>query len=137
METTPMPRKQIAALLVVLVCACSFVSADPGRRNVTLYFGGFGGYSLPFTPREEISEKVAKARGTYCVGEYDSEGRLRLFIKFLRGREFFRHEYSYYDNTTLKTARVTNPEGKVRIVEFDTGGHQTANHQEASDGGRR
>lgn len=87
-----------------------------------VYYGGFSGYQLPLKPEEKLSKDTALSRKTYCMGYQDGGGRLYRFEKYLNGKLFFRHDYSYHADGTIKKSMTTNADGELRVLLFDETG---------------
>jgi len=97
-------------------------SSQPGQPSSEVYFLGFRGYSFPLVPTGAVSKEEALEQAAYCRAEYDANGRLSVFEKFLDGVLFFRHEYRYHANGVLREVRHTRPDRPDSIERFHESG---------------
>ena len=104
---------------VVLLVGCATTTSN--ASSDTLYFASFSGYSLPLKLVDKITKDEAVSRDSYYVGTYERGVLLRV-EKYFQGSLFFKHEYFYYDNGTLKEKRGVNADGKEIIILFDEKG---------------
>lgn len=111
----------IASFLFAVGCQAE-MSDSKNDLNGKIYYASFAGYSLPLKLVEEITEDEAFSRdASYCVGTYE-KGVLIRVEKYFGGSLFFKHEYFYYDNGTLKESRTVNDDGMERSVFYDEKG---------------
>lgn len=91
------------------------------------YFSSFSAVSHPLTPLTEIDENAARKLPTYYDAEYDSEGRLYRFTKYLRlkdpedrsvWQESFTEEYEYFASGRLKQRRHLISGGASKTWKF-------------------
>ena len=110
----------IAIFLFTIGCQAK-MSDSKNDVNGKVYFASFSGYSIPLKLVDEITEDEAVSRDSYYVATYE-KGVLLGVEKYFQGSLFFKHEYFYYDDGTLKEKRGINVDGKETINLFDEKG---------------
>jgi hypothetical protein len=120
-----------AALLVVIGVwlAAVFVRSVQKayeKHDPIEYYGGWGGYRHPIVLQHKITKAEADAVAAkgyaYVIGYFDADGKLVRVVKMLRGEVFFEFVYAYYPSRKLRSATVTASDGRVTVLEYDTGG---------------
>jgi hypothetical protein len=89
----------------------------------TRYFVTYSGVKLPFNLTGELQEHEVKNRNTFFRGYFDPEGRITGFDKIAYGDIELRHCYEYHGNGRLKQAEITDIDGEVMMLAFDTEGN--------------
>ena len=79
----------------------------PSNENQDLagqrvFYGGWFGYSFPRKPQEPIARDEALSRVSYYVADYDDNGRIAQFDKFLGGEFEWGDTYTYSGDGKLK-----------------------------------
>lgn len=92
------------------------------NREKIVFYESFAGFNIPLKPIGEISKEEALSRNSYCIGYYNDKGNLYRFEKYLDGNLFFRHDYQYYDNGSIKESKTINAAGEVVTHIFDKSG---------------
>lgn len=90
--------------------------------TTTRYFITYSGVKLPFNLVSELQEHEVQNRNTYFRGYFDSKERLSGFDKLAYGEIELQHRYTYHDNGRLSSAEITDIDGEVTMVLFDTEG---------------
>ncbi|MBF0220109.1 MAG: hypothetical protein HQL49_11385 [Gammaproteobacteria bacterium] len=88
----------------------------------TRYFISYSGVKLPLNlvnPIESIDN-----RNTFFRAHYDANERMVLCEKVVYGEVEISHQYQYYPDGTLKSAAITDEEGEVQALNFDTTGQR-------------
>ena len=89
----------------------------------TRFFVTYSGVKLPFNLVSELQASEVENRNTYFKGYFDAQGRLTGFDKLAYGEIELAHRYSYHDNGKLSSAEITDIEGEVTMLVFDTNGN--------------
>ncbi len=95
----------------------SKTAADLAGRHV--YYGGWGGYSLPRKPQEPIDEEEALRRTAYYVADYDDDGRLVRFDKYLDGELAWGDTYTYTVEGKPSQRIARNADGEETITDLE------------------
>jgi len=90
--------------------------------TTTRHFITYSGVKLPFNLVSELQEHEVQNRNTYFRGYFDSKERLSGFDKLAYGEIELQHRYTYHDNGRLSSAEITDIDGEVTMVVFDTEG---------------
>ena len=117
-----MAIKCVLCFLVVFYSLFFSKSGSSIEREGVKYYTTFAGYNLPLHLTEQISKGRALMMGTYYVGFFSPDGTLSQVEKYYQGNLFFRHEYSYHENGSLRRNCVTNADGHVTINHYDQSG---------------
>jgi hypothetical protein len=87
------------------------------------YYGGWGGYTVPFKPQEPLSEEEAKKREVYYIGYYDDK-LLTVFEKYQNNVLLWKDQYEYWENTAVLKKRImTQADGSEKPQDFDKKGN--------------
>lgn len=86
------------------------------------YFVTYTGIKLPFKLVNELQTGEVANRNTYFVGYFDGLDRLTGFDKLAYGEIELQHRYTYHDNGRLSAAEITDIDGEVTMLVFDTEG---------------
>jgi hypothetical protein len=97
-------------------------SANNESRGAPRFFVTYSGVKLPFNLVSELQEHEVQNRNTYFRGHFDSKERLTGFDKFAYGEVELKHRYRYHDNGRLSAAEITDIDGEVTMLVFDTEG---------------
>lgn len=88
----------------------------------TRYFITYSGVKLPFNLVSELQEQEVQNRNTFFRGFFDTKDRLTGFDKLAYGEIELQHRYTYHDNGKLASAEITDIDGEVTLLVFDTEG---------------
>ena len=103
--------------------------ADSSNAKLKIsYFSSFAGYNIPLKPIERIDKKEALSRRAYCVGYFNNKNQLIKFEKYIDGKLFFRHEYSYFPNGKIKENRGIDADGNDRLDIYNKKGKRISTH---------
>ncbi len=92
------------------------------RQPNTRYFVTYTGIKLPFKLVNELQAGEVQNRNTYFIGHFDGQDRLTGFDKLAYGEIELQHRYTYHDNGRLSAAEITDIDGEVTMLVFDTEG---------------
>ena len=70
----------------------------------------------------ELQTGEVENRNTYFRGYFDELDRLTGFDKLAYGDIELQHRYRYHDNGKLSAAEITDIDGEVTMLVFDTKG---------------
>ncbi len=104
----------IALFLILFGCDNGTKNTHPEKMNIT-YYESFYGYSHPLKLATKIDKDKALTSNSYVVGYYDDAGVLLIVERYVEGKVFFRHSYSYNDAGSLVERRSVNVEGTVVV----------------------
>jgi hypothetical protein len=90
--------------------------------QTTRYFVTYTGIKLPFKLVNELQAGEVQNRNTYFIGHFDGQDRLTGFDKLAYGEIELQHRYTYHDNGRLSAAEITDIDGEVTMLVFDTEG---------------
>ena len=93
---------------------------------VSRYFISYSGVKLPLKLVNEIEEGGLDNRNTFFRGYYDAQDRLIRCEKRVYGETELLHDYAYYDNGVLRQAEITDADGELTVLSFDTEGNPAA-----------
>ncbi|MGR8936066.1 MAG: DUF6156 family protein [Gammaproteobacteria bacterium] len=85
------------------------------------YFISYSGVKLPLklvNPLTDIDN-----RNTYFRGYYDNNGQLVLCQKVVYGEIELQHRYRYHPSGALQQAEITDADGEVNVLQFDSEGN--------------
>jgi hypothetical protein len=86
--------------------------------SITLrYFVSYSGIKLPLKLVNEITEQSLHNRNTYFCGHFDSDDKLLRCQKIVYGEVESEHVYTYYANSALKLAQITEDD-ETRELHF-------------------
>ncbi|WP_445357760.1 DUF6156 family protein [Microbulbifer sp. ANSA002] len=108
----------IASCLFAIGCQAE-MSDSENKMSDKVYFSSFSGYSIPLNLIGEITKDEAASLDSYYVAYFDDKGVLLSVEKYFRGSLFFKHDYFYHKNGSLKESRVVNADGKETVSFFD------------------
>jgi hypothetical protein len=97
-------------------------TAKSENRGSTRFFVTYSGVKLPFNLVNELQTSEVQNRNTYFTGYFDTQDRLTGFDKLAYGEIELMHRYSYHDNGKLSAAEITDIDGEVTMLIFDTEG---------------
>ncbi|ALG68821.1 DUF6156 family protein [Beggiatoa leptomitoformis] len=86
----------------------------------TEYFVSYTGMSLPLNLVNPVT--TTENRMTFFRAHYDTQDRIILCEKVVYGEIEFAHRYHYYPDGVLQTAEITDENGDVETLQFDTQG---------------
>ena len=89
-------------------------------QKVYRYFVTYSGIKLPFNLCEELEEAALSNRNTFFRAWYDAQNRITGFQKIVYGEVELEHSYKYGENSTLIMAEITNADGEVTVMHFDS-----------------
>lgn len=84
------------------------------------YFTSYSGVELPLRLINTLPD--IDNRNTYFRGYFDTDGRLLLCQKIVYGEIELQHSYRYYDSGILREAAITDTDGEVNVLHFDSEG---------------
>ena len=90
--------------------------------HTTRHFVTYTGVKLPFKLVNELQEEEVQNRNTFFRGFFDTKDRLTGFDKLAYGDIELQHRYTYHDNGKLASAEITDIDGEVTLLVFDTEG---------------
>lgn len=79
---------------------------------------------MPFRLVNELQPSEVENRNTFFRGYFDQQERLSGFDKLAYGEIELSHRYLYHDNGNLKQAEITDIDGEVTVLNYDTEGCQ-------------
>ena len=85
-------------------------------------FTSYTGVKLPFKLVNELQPAEVENRNTFFRGHFDEHERISGFEKIAYGEVELKHHYSYHDNGKLSAAEITDIDGEVTLLVFDTEG---------------
>lgn len=100
-------------------------TASNENRGTLRFFVTYTGVKLPFRLVNELQPSEVENRNTFFRGNFDEQGRLTGFDKLAYSEIELTHRYVYHDNGMLKQAVITDIDGEVTVINFDTDGTQT------------
>jgi hypothetical protein len=86
------------------------------------YFVSYSGVKLPLNLVNELYDSDRNNRNTCFLGFYDADQRLMRCEKRVYGETELLHRYEYYVNGLLRRAEITDADGELSILSFDTDG---------------
>ena len=89
---------------------------------ITRYFVTYSGVKLPFNLVSELQEHEVQNRNTYFKGYFDGQDRLTGFDKLAYGEIELKHRYEFHENGRLSLAEITDIDGEVSMLLFDSNG---------------
>jgi hypothetical protein len=92
------------------------------QSEIIRYFVAYTGVKLPFKLINELEPSEVENRNTYFEGYFDTQGRLTGFDKLAYGEIELMHRYEYHENGRLSVAEITDIDGEVTMLAFDTDG---------------
>ncbi len=88
------------------------------------YFVSYSGVKLPLKLVNELADSSdLENRNTFFRGFYDAEQRLVRCEKRVYGELELLHCYQYHDNGALSQAEITDADGEITVLNFDSGGN--------------
>jgi Family of unknown function (DUF6156) len=93
-----------------------------GPPGQIVYYAGWAGLSMPRVPTDPISAAEAMGRQTYYRAEYDEDGRLARFAKFLGDVVMWADSYSYWTNGRLRNRTMRKDDGSEISEDYDRHG---------------
>lgn len=88
------------------------------------HFLTYSGIELPLKLVEPLAD--IGHRNTYYRGFFDPENRLTACQKVVYGEVETQHIYRYHPNGKLSGAEITDADGEVTVLAFDTAGRPRA-----------
>lgn len=88
----------------------------------TACFVSYTGVSLPLklvNPLESTENRM-----TFFRAHYDAEDKMVMCEKVVYGDIEFVHRYQYYSDGVLQLAEITDEDGDVETIEFDSTGQR-------------
>ncbi len=95
-----------------------------GNRGTPRFFVTYTGVKLPFKLVNELQSSEVENRNTYLKGYFDAQDRLTGFEKVAYGEVELMHCYEYHDSGKLKWVEITDIDGEVAVLIYDTEGNQ-------------
>ena len=92
------------------------------HNRTTRHFVTYTGVKLPFKLVNELQEEEVQNRNTFFHGFFDAQDRLTGFDKLAYGEIELQHRYTYHENGKLASAEITDIDGEVTLLVFDTEG---------------
>ena len=92
------------------------------NKQTIRYFVTYTGIKLPFKLVNELQPGEVKNRNTCFKGYFDAQVRLTGFDKLAYGEIELMHRYEYHENGRLSVAEITDIDGEVTMLVFDTDG---------------
>ena len=86
------------------------------------FFVTYTGVKLPFKLVNELQASEVENRNTYFKGYFDLLEKLTGFDKLAYGEIELMHRYEYHENGRLSVAEITDIDGEVTMLVFDTDG---------------
>jgi len=97
------------------------MSKTNNENQVTAwFFVTYTGVKLPFKLVNELQPSEVENRNTFFRGYFDEQDRLTGFDKLAYGETGLSHRYTYHANGKLAQAKITNIDGEVAMLTFDT-----------------
>lgn len=87
-----------------------------------VFYGGWGGYSFPRKPQDPITRDEALSRVSYYVADYDDNGRLVQFDKFLEGEFEWGDTYTYFGDGKPNQRIARMASGEKSVTDLDGSG---------------
>jgi len=87
------------------------------------YFVSYSGVKLPLKLVNELGDTDMGNRNTYFCGYFDGNDRLVRCEKRVYGELELLHIYRYHDNGRLCEAEITDADGELTFLKFDTNGN--------------
>jgi len=94
------------------------------NRDKFRFFVTYTGVKLPFRLVNELQPDAVKNRNTYFRGYFDARDRLVGFDKLAYSEIELSHRYTFHDTGILKQAEITDIDGEVSVLNYDTEGIQ-------------
>jgi hypothetical protein len=94
------------------------------NRGTSRFFVTYTGVKLPFKLVNELQSGEVENRNTFFRGYFDAQDRLTGFDKLAYSEIELVHRYEYHDNGKLKQAEITDIDGEVTVLSYDTEGNQ-------------
>jgi hypothetical protein len=93
------------------------------QPEIVRYFVAYTGIKLPFKLVNELQPGEVENRNTYFKGYFDTQDRFAGFDKLVYGEIELMHRYEYHENGRLSVAEITDLDGEVTMLAFDTDGN--------------
>lgn len=93
---------------------------------ISRYFISYSGVKLPLKLVNEIEEGCLDNRNTFFKGFYDAQERLVRCEKRVYGETELLHRYTYDGNGVLRQAEITDADGELTVLLFDSQGKPTS-----------
>ena len=94
------------------------------NRGISRFFVTYTGVKLPFKLVNELQTSEVTNRNTFLRGYFDEQNRLTGFDKIAYGEIELSHRYEYHDKDKLKRVEITDIDGGVTVLNYDTEGNQ-------------
>ncbi len=94
----------------------------PTEKLECRYFVSYSGVKLPLNLLNELHDSERKNRNTYFLGFYTADQRLMRCEKRVYGEIELLHRYQYHSNGVLRQAEITDADGELTVLTFDTQG---------------
>ncbi|MCV6639621.1 DUF6156 family protein [Candidatus Albibeggiatoa sp. nov. NOAA] len=88
----------------------------------TACFVSYSGVGLPLklvNPLESTENRM-----TFFRAHYDAQAKMLMCEKVVYGDIEFTHRYQYYADGVLQQAEITDEDGEVEVLQFDTTGQR-------------
>jgi hypothetical protein len=99
-------------------------SLNNESRGTIRFFVTYTGVKLPFRLVNELKSSEVENRNTFFRGQFDERDRLVGFDKLAYSEIELSHRYVYHENGKLKQAEITDIDGEVTVLNYDTEGTQ-------------
>lgn len=96
--------------------------ASNESRRTSRFFVTYTGVRLPFRLVNELKAGEVENRNTFFRGYFDEQDRITGFDMLAYGDIELQHRYTYHDNGKLSSAEITDIDGEVTMLVFDTEG---------------
>ena len=87
------------------------------------YYVSYSGVKLPLKLVNELVDSDMGNRNTYFRGYFDGQQRLIRCEKLVYGELELLHCYQYHDNGALRRADITDADGELTTLNFDSNGN--------------
>lgn len=98
-------------------------NANSENRGTVRFFVTYTGVKLPFKLINELQASEVENRNTFFRGYFDEQDRLTGFDKLAYSETELTHHYTYHDNGMLKAAEITDIDGEVTMLQYDSEGN--------------
>ncbi len=90
------------------------------NRGTPRFFVTYTGVKLPFKLVNELQASEVENRNTFFRGYFDEQDRITGFDKIAYGEIELKHHYTYHNNGKLSAAEITDIDGEVTMLLFDS-----------------
>jgi hypothetical protein len=90
------------------------------NRGTPRFFVTYTGVKLPFKLVNELQASEVENRNTFFRGYFDAQERLTGFDKLAYSEIELSHRYTYHDNGKIAQVEITDIDGEVTVMEFES-----------------